>query len=269
MSFEGPTTKEILLDAVTQTAGKHALDTVQPSEDVSPPDETIDPTDDFVPPCLTQIPVPTPLKNGPLDIMVGLGNVCPRWAPGSVIRWAAWREGFKTDEDAMFATDHLKIAAEKWNSFNIGVTFEWVPLAKDATFVLCHGGSNGGSLARAFFPNPEDLSYLFVFNAAFSLRGWKENMWKVFTHELGHVLGLRHEFAMDIKDPNTGELHEEKEAFQLGPRNDSSVMVYGRKPPEIQQSDIDSTKAFYALADDAEGNPPRVGRADVRDFSPM
>ncbi|MCJ1435226.1 hypothetical protein MMC27_004598 [Xylographa pallens] len=268
MSFEGLTTKEILLDAVTQTVGKHALDTIQPSEDVSSPDDNISPTDDFVPPCLTQSPVPTALRNGPADIMVSLNDECPRWAPGSVIRWTAWREGFKTDEDAVFATDHFNIAAEKWNSLQVGVTFEWVHLAKDATFVLCHGGSRGGALAEAFFPNPNDLSYLLVYNAAFSLRGWKENMWKVFTHELGHVLGLRHEFAMDI-DPKTGRVFENQKAVQLGPRNASSVMVYGRHPPEIQQSDIDSTKAFYALVDDAEGNPPRVGLTDVRDYTPM
>ncbi|KUJ07743.1 zincin [Mollisia scopiformis] len=200
--------------------------------------------------------------------MVGLDGYCPRWAPGSVIRWAAWRQGFKTDEDAMYAANHLNIAAEKWNSLDIGVTFEWVPLAKDATFVLCHGGSNGTTLAQAFFPGPEDLSYLLVFNAAFSLKGWKENMWKIFTHELGHVLGLRHEFAMDI-NPKTGEVHERQTAVKLGPRNESSVMTYGRKPPEIQQSDIDSTKAFYALVDDAEGNPPKIGLAEVRDFTPM
>ncbi|KAF2789837.1 zincin [Melanomma pulvis-pyrius CBS 109.77] len=200
--------------------------------------------------------------------MVSLDDECPRWTPGSVIRWAAWRQGFKDDEDANFAATHLQIAAERWNSLNIGVTFEWVALAKDATFVLCHGGSNGSTLAQAFYPNPNDLSYLLVYNAAFSLRGWKENMWKVFTHELGHVLGLRHEFAMDT-NPKTGEVFEVQKAVQLGPRNESSVMVYKRTPPEIQQSDIDSTKAFYALADDAAGNPPRVGKTDVRDYNPM
>ncbi|KAF2014385.1 zincin [Aaosphaeria arxii CBS 175.79] len=200
--------------------------------------------------------------------MVGLDNECPRWSPGSVIRWSAWRQGFKTDEDAAFAADHLNMAAEKWNSLNIGVTFEWVPLAKDATFVLCHGGSHGGALAQAFFPNANDLNYLLVYNPAFSLKGWKENMWKVFTHELGHVLGLRHEFAMDI-NPQTRAVFETEKAVQLGDRNPNSVMVYGRKPPEIQQSDIDSTKAFYAMVDDAEGNPPRIGLTDIRDYSPM
>ena len=268
MSFEGPSTKEILLDAVTQTAGEDALVTIKPSEDVSPPDNSLDPTTEFVPPCLTQSPIPTALQNGPADIMVGLNDECPRWTPGSVIRWSAWRAGFKTDEDAAFATNHLQMAAEKWNSLQIGVTFEWIPLAKDATFILCHGGSNGTALAEAFFPNPNDLSYLRVYNAAFSLSGWKENMWKVFTHELGHVLGLRHEFAMDI-NPKTGGQFEVQKAVQLGPRNPASVMTYGRKPPEIQQSDVDSTKAFYALVKDADGNPPRVGLTDVTDYNPM
>ncbi|KAF9692985.1 hypothetical protein EKO04_008963 [Ascochyta lentis] len=268
MSFEPPTTKEVLLDAVIQKAGEHVLSTVAPSENLDIPEAVYSFPGEFIPPCCTQAPIPIALRNGPSDIMLGLDKECPRWAPGSVIRWAAWRQGFKSDEDAVFAADHLSIAANKWNSLDVGVKFEWVPLAKDAVFVLCHGGSNGNTLAQAFFPNPNDLSYFLVFNAAFSIKSWKENMWKIFTHELGHVLGLRHEFSMDVNE-QTGEVREKERAVQLGPRNENSVMTYGRRPPEIQQSDIDSTRAFYALTDDANGDPPRIGMTDVRDYTPM
>ncbi|KAK0716309.1 hypothetical protein B0H67DRAFT_601548 [Lasiosphaeris hirsuta] len=137
---------------------------------------------------------------------------------------------------------------------NVGVTFEWVPLAQDATFVLYHGGSNGGTLASAFFPNAKDLNYLLVYNAAFSLKDWKENMWKIFTHELGHVLGLRHEFAMDT-NPTTGKEFEVQKAVQLGARNPDS------------RSGIDSTREFYALRDYAHGNPPRVVSTDISDYT--
>ncbi|CZS79784.1 unnamed protein product [Fusarium graminearum] len=57
-----------------------------------------------------------------------------------------------------------------------------------------------------FSSGSEDLNYVFVFSYAFS-KTWKPHMWNVFAHELGHVLGLRHEFAIgdDMTDDENGE----------------------------------------------------------------
>lgn len=178
MASEGPSTKEILLDAVEQTIGADFLKTIEPT-DVSNVDENVKgPAITQVPVCSTQLPVPPVFqeamerKNGLWDIVVGLKEHIPRWVPGSVIKWAAWRAGFKSQDDADYAAQQLEIAAQKWNEANVGVTFEWVPLAKDATFVLTNGGANGTTLARAFFPNGEDLNYVFVYSYAFS-QEWK------------------------------------------------------------------------------------------------
>ncbi|KAF3940467.1 hypothetical protein ABW19_dt0205518 [Dactylella cylindrospora] len=264
MSAPGQTSKEILLDDVARTAGSHVLDTLEPKKVATPATTPFTSTKNFIPSCRTQAPVPRPLRKGPAHIMVGLGSECPRWTPGSVIKWAAWREGFESQEDADYAAEHLSIAAQKWNEANIGVTFEWVALAQDATFVLTHGGNEDGVLASAFFPNSDDLSIMYVYTDAFKDSDWKENMWKIFTHELGHVIGLRHEFAMS-SDPNWFE----GGAVQLGPRDELSVMNYRPEPPELQESDITSTKTFYELKPDENGKPPRVGRTKVKDYTPM
>lgn len=256
MAPKGPSTKEILLDAVEQELGEGALETVNPTEVGEP--ESSDDSLDSIPVCITQRAVPRNLRNGPADIVVGLDAEVPRWVPGSVVKWAAWRSGFDSQEDANWAAEQLAMAAEEWNKAGVGVTFEWVPLAKDATFVLCHGGVQGSILASAFFPNSNDLDYVFVYTAAF--RGsWKSNMWKVFVHELDHVLGLRHEFAIE---------KEGKGATQLGPKDELSVMNYRREAPQLQQSDIDSTKLFYSLKNDAQGEPPKLGMTDVADYTP-
>ncbi|KAK4671391.1 hypothetical protein QC764_0094760 [Podospora pseudoanserina] len=266
-----PSTKEIIIGQVIDALGEHALDTVSPSDKVpSLPRDDSSPDDDFFPHCITQQPIPRPFRGpgAPHNIMVGLEKECPRWAPGSVIRWVALTSGFKTPSDASYAATHLNLACQKWNDLSIGVTFEWVTDPKDATFALCHGGDSGGTLASAFFPNANDLNMMLVYNPVFSMPRWKANLWKVFTHELGHVLGLRHEFAVDV-NPETGTVFEAAASVQLGPRNEKSVMNYSRAPPEIQVSDVESTKAFYALREGEGGVPAMVGLTEVVDYVPM
>lgn len=264
MPAKGPTTKEILLDEAEQVLGENALATIEPRDvEIPGPGGRSKASFKKPPVCLTQKVIPRALQGGPTAISVGLNCECPRWQPGSVVRWAVWRKGFDSNEDAEYAAKKFAVAAETWNAANIGVTFEWVQFAKDATFVLCHGGEQDGVPASAFSPNANDLNFVFVYTLAFS-EGVKESMSSIFEHELGHVLGLRREFAMG---PNMDVY--EGGAEQLGPRNELSVMNYGRRPPQIQQSDIDSTRKFYQLKKDQNGKPPRVGMTPVKDYKPM
>ncbi|KAL4724310.1 hypothetical protein ACLX1H_008923 [Fusarium chlamydosporum] len=257
MSSQGPSGKEVLLDAIAQNLGEQAIETIAPKkiDDVGDHDGPSK-SHHKTPVCMTQSALPRGWKqSGITDIVVGFNKEVPRWKPGSVVKWAAWRSGFKNQEDANYAAMQLAKAAELWNQADIGVTFEWVPLAKDASFVLYHAGDGAGVLAQAFFPNHDDLSALKVFSDAFA-SDFKPLMYKIFTHELGHVLGLRHEFAITGL-PELGIEAEELGAVQLGPRNPKSVMTYSDPLPELQQSDIDSTKMFYALKQDKNGKPPR------------
>jgi hypothetical protein len=52
-----------------------------------------------------------------------------------------------------------------------------IALAKDANFVNCHGGNSGTILATAYFPNQNDLNFVYVYTAAFQ-PGWKANLSK-------------------------------------------------------------------------------------------
>ena len=94
-------------------------------------------------------------------------------------------------------------------------------------------------------------------------------MSNVFAHELGHVLGLRHEFAIgDVRDRMTAS-REGKDAVRIDAPNEKSVMNYRAEPPEIQQSDIDSTRKFYSMTEDAAGELPQIGGTKIIDYTPL
>jgi hypothetical protein len=121
-----------------------------------------------------------------------------------------------------------------------------VPNVDDAAFVLAYGGKLGTVLASAFFPSDSPLETLYVYQHGFdkteriTKRGKHTNygiMKNVFLHELGHVLGLRHEFAMNVETLEGG-------AIRMGSANIESVMSYVF-PPELQESDIQDTRYFY------------------------
>jgi hypothetical protein len=185
--------------------------------------------------CVTQSPI--------TSINIGLGNLIPRWKPGEtgpvVVKWAALKTGYPSEAHARYATYSLAQAANEWNRKEVGVAFEWVTKIEDAAFVLEYGGQKGTVLAEAFFPNKDPLSSLFVYKGSFA-EATLPYLRNIFLHELGHVLGLRHEFALE----------KEKlwAAVRFGRVNPASVMSYNF-PPNIHQFDVEDTKKFYEYKD--------------------
>jgi hypothetical protein len=185
------------------------------------------------------------------SIVFGLYGVIPRWKRGTTVNFAVYANGWPTPNHGIFAAYRLNEAAQAWNALNLGVKFKWVGALVDAAFVQGYGGNGGSTLARAYFPNANDLNNVYVYQKAFET-GYINYLKNILTHELGHVLGLRHEFAPE-KEPGTG-------AIVWGPRNPLSVMSY-TFPPQIQPSDRVYSKTFYAH------NGP-IGGVTVQDHIP-
>lgn len=93
-------------------------------------------------------------------------------------------------------------AAREWNSYLVGVTFQYEPDITKCCFAVGYNAQNVGNLwAIAFFPNGKDLNYVNVYSGAVDGAQRGISLKPLFRHELGHVIGLRHEFA---NDPSSG-----------------------------------------------------------------
>lgn len=181
----------------------------------------------------------TQAKARPDQLFLGWNGKVTIWEDKTFVKFAAYAGGYPTSDHALYAAHRLYEATNMWNELELGVRFEWVGKLDDAEFVLAYGGDADGTLARAFFPNDEDLNTMFVYKRAFDA-DTVNYMANIFAHETGHVLGLRHEFAP-----------EEGDDVLFGPKNPLSVMSY-KFPPVIQETDKTSTKILYTLKGDSK-----------------
>jgi hypothetical protein len=244
------TPKQILLEYIRISFGEDAT-TVLPKDAELPKDSTDVAISAGKYTCSTE----QARENHPGALVVGLAFI-PRWVKGSVVKWAVKSTGWPTPGHGIISANRLKQAAEEWNSHNIGVQFQWVDDLEEACFVLQYAGTLGSVLASAFFPNEALLNAMNVYEKAFE-NTQVEILKNVFLHELGHVLGFRHEFALDIGPRFEGG------AVPFLESNPKSVMSYVF-PPMIQDSDVKSAKAFY--------NWPvnkKIGFFDVTEYHPM
>lgn len=184
------------------------------------------------------------------SLVIGIGSIIPRWdvhrEPNRKLLYFVQKDTFPTGEAAQFAAATLQQAADEWNNLKLGVTITSTSDRAAANFDLVYRPSGPGSrtLAMAFFPNEVDQDVI-VFERSFSSQANKAILKNIFMHELGHVLGLRHEFAI-TGDPAKDLDPEGDGAVQFMGNNYKSIMSYNF-PPTMQQSDKDGIQAFYKL----------------------
>jgi len=169
------------------------------------------------------------------------------WENGSVIKWTCRKDGWPSSDDD--SNNGLRVliavwyATQAWNEAMGGrVKFKYVSKLSDAAFeVRYETGGRKGLLARAFFPihYNRDLNFLKIYRSSFDERySRRYPLYNTFLHELGHILGLRHEFAHEKQNEMKAE------SIMFGINNSNSVMGY-YAGQDIQPSDVIYIRKAY------------------------
>ncbi|KIL93690.1 hypothetical protein FAVG1_02250 [Fusarium avenaceum] len=196
----------------------------------------------------------------PDSIVVGYGEIVPRWDVNTTgpanLQYFVAVETFPSPSVAQTAAKEFQAAAESWNELELGVSISATADQDASNFSLVYKvntlKSEMGTLARAFFPH-ETNEDVIVFKLALGPQ-YLPILKNIFQHEIGHILGLRHEFAIE---------KEGSGAVQIFEKNQKSVMSYNF-PPKIQDSDRQQITEFYKLA-----NGYMIDNSPITDFQPQ
>ncbi|KAF2964732.1 hypothetical protein GQX73_g8845 [Xylaria multiplex] len=184
--------------------------------------------------------------NGNTRIRIGVYGRIPRWVKGSTLKYVVCTESFETTDIAKFVAIQATEAISTWKG--IGVKFKQVDRSHAATFQIKYcrlpSDCDPDVFADAFFPG-DGPGTLFIYGVALNGSNMV-HLGKILAHELGHILGLRHEFAGDLI-PGRDNKPRESGSVLWGSKNESSVMNYPLCPSEflVNEQDLKELESFY------------------------
>lgn len=151
-------------------------------------------------------------------------------------------------------------AADEWNALSFGVTISATTDQAKANFLVEYYKpvKDEGTLARAFFPN--NVKEVRVYDRTLVVPEWRNVLKNSFLHEIGHIIGLRHEFANDINPKKNKPFEDQAQRF--GSVNPHSVMSYD-DVNYINEMDKKDVIAFYKLA-----NNSLINGVAIKDYKP-
>lgn len=170
-----------------------------------------------------------------------------RWQRGKELDYCVYRPTFKTDEEYQTVVDNMATATAEWSAL-CGVRFKYradkdrddnLQLG-DVLFPVVRQDGGENTLAMAFFPNETELKrrIVWVFDGYY---GGSFDPVGILRHELGHVLGFRHEHIRPEAPDYFGQESTE-DTVNLTEYDPMSVMHYVAREvgdPKLRFTDHD------------------------------
>jgi hypothetical protein len=177
-----------------------------------------------------------------------------RWAPGTVLSYCVLRRTFAQDDWYEEVAENMWLAANAWAD-TCGVEFQYVEAADDSEFLrppevlfpVRSISAGGVFIAAAFFPNTAASRRRLMVDPSYHRTTFDRV--GVFRHELGHVLGFRHE-QVSAMAPKTCPDEDTTGTFDLTAYDPKSVMHYfcggvGSRELEITEVDRAGSQLVY------------------------
>jgi hypothetical protein len=195
-------------------------------------------------------------------VAVTVNGKLVRWKPGVNLTYCVLKQTFASEQDYNTVVANMKQATWAWEKV-CGVKFEYKPELDDSPTVKPAGvlfpvraiDAQGQFIAAAFFPtDPKDRRRLFIAPSYFDPDLGFDQV-GVLRHELGHVLGFRHE---QIRSDAPASCPDEDTAntVDLTKYDPKSVMHYfcggvGSRDLLITDVDIEGSQKVYGLPCDS------------------
>ncbi|KAH7123386.1 hypothetical protein B0J13DRAFT_647691, partial [Dactylonectria estremocensis] len=178
------------------------------------------------------------------QLRVGFYDRIPRYTSKSILTYNFDRRSFLLDADYRCVEEGIQVASDEWNKLCLGPKFQRIGNNEKAWFkVIYHDEhpSNKGVYAKSFFPHSPARYREFIVYPLSLTAEHRPFVSNISLHELGHILGLRHEFAGD--HPHERHLP----SALVGEENPRSVMNYFDHPRALTLTDVDKrdVRKFY------------------------